>query len=390
MTFASATSVHPDPRVAVGEVVGEVLERNGAAPDLAVLFFTEHHLPAAHEIAATIRTLLEPGCFIGASGSAVVGGDQGIEDRPGLVLWTARLGGRVTAFQLAAVADGDAVRIAGLDQELAAASRTMLLLADPFSFPADEFLVGLAFDHAHLAVIGGFASAARGPGRNRLVVDGRLVTAGAVGVLLDDAASPDTVVSQGCRPIGQPFTVTAATDNLIRELAGRPALQRLAETVDALEPDDRQLAAQGLHCGIVVNEHQLDFHRGDFLIRGVLGADRSSGAVAVGDVVPVGATVQFQVRDPATAGDDLRLLLSGHDAGGALMFTCNGRGAHMFGDSHHDARIVSDHLGAAPLAGMFCAGELGPVGRRNAMHGFTASIALFGTRENRLPAPPSG
>lgn len=378
--FAAALSRHPDARVAVGEVVGEILERIGGAPDLAVVFFTAEHLPAAHEIASTIEALLQPGTFIGASGSAIVGGAEGVEDAPGLSLWAGRIAGRITPFHLGAIADGESVRIAGLDQDVAHESRSMLLLADPFSFPAEEFLVGLAIDHPHLAVIGGFASAARGPGRNRLVIGGRLVTGGAVGVLLDETASPTTVVSQGCRPIGQPFTVTAASDNLVRELGGRPALQRLVETLDALDPADKELAAQGLHCGIVVNEHQLDFERGDFLIRGVLGADRSSGAVAVGDVVPVGATVQFQVRDPATAGADLEALLLGHDGAGALVFTCNGRGTFMFGDPHHDARIVSDHLGSGAVAGMFCAGELGPVGRRNAMHGFTASVALFGAR----------
>jgi small ligand-binding sensory domain FIST len=378
--FATALSRHPDPRVAVGEVVGEVLERVGPAPDLAVLFFTAPHLPAAHEIAASIQTLVAPRAFIGASGSAVLGGAEGIEDAPGLVLWTARLPGVVTPFHFRAESDGAAIRLRGLDPAVASAGTSMLLLADPFTFPADEVIAALANDQPRLAVIGGFASAAQGPGRNRLVIGGELVTEGAVGVLLDEAASPSTVVSQGCRPIGRPFTVTASTDHLIEELGGRPALERLSEIVASLSPEDRQLAGQGLHCGVVINVHQLDFERGDFLIRGVLGADRRTGAVAVGDLVPVGATIQFQVRDPATAGADLQTLLGGHAGEGALVFTCNGRGTFMFGNPHHDARIVSDHLGAAAVAGMFCAGELGPVGGRNALHGFTASVALFGGR----------
>lgn len=388
--FASALSAHPDARVAVGEVVGEVLEQLGAEPDLAVLFLTEAHLRAAHEIAATVQTLLRPRVFVGASGSAILGGATGIEDSPGLVLWAGRLPGRITPFHLIAESDGDALRVSGLDHELAAASSSMLLLADPFSFPVSEFLEGLALDRPGLSVIGGLASAARGPGRNRLVVGGRLVTEGAVGVLLDAAASPATVVSQGCRPIGQPFTVTRSDHNLIQELGGRPALERLLAIIESLSPDDRALAAQGLHCGIVVNEHRLDFERGDFLIRAVLGADRANGAVAVGEAVPVGTTIQFQVRDPATAGDDLATSLLGHPGDGALVFTCNGRGTFMFGDPHHDAQIVSDHLGRAPVAGMFCAGELGPVGSRNALHGFTASVAMFTTRGSRLANEAEG
>ena len=184
------------------------------------------------------------------------------------------------------------------------------------------------------------------------------------------------MVSQGCRPIGRPYTVTRSERHVIHELAGRPALERLVETVEALSPADRDLAAQGLACGIVVDDRKLDFARGDFLIRGLLGADREAGTLAVGDAVPVGATVQFQVRDASTAGEDLELLLAGHSAAGSLVFTCNGRGARMFGDAHHDAAIIHGRLGGA-VAGMFCAGEVGPIGGRNALHGFTASVALF-------------
>jgi small ligand-binding sensory domain FIST len=203
---------------------------------------------------------------------------------------------------------------------------------------------------------------------------------GAVGVLLGTDAAPSTVVSQGCRPIGRPYTVTKSSGHVIFELGGKPALERLIEMIEHLPDDDKALAAAGLHCGIVADEHKLDFDRGDFLIRGVIGADRKAKAVAVGDEVPVGATIQFQVRDAATAGQDLSLLLedevSQQAPTGALVFTCNGRGASMFGDADHDARIVVDHVGPA-VAGMFCAGEIGPVAGRNALHGFTASIALF-------------
>ncbi|MEZ5256011.1 MAG: FIST C-terminal domain-containing protein [Ilumatobacteraceae bacterium] len=171
--------------------------------------------------------------------------------------------------------------------------------------------------------------------------------------------------------------MTAASGTMLRELAGKPALQRVQEVLRSLDDTDRELAAAGLQLGIVTDQRRLDFSRGDFLIRGVLGADRETGALAVGDQVELGDVVQLQVRDPATAGDDLRLLLMGHEASGALVFTCNGRGASMFGDAHHDADIVHEHLGRSASAGMFCAGEIGPVGGRNAVHAFTASVALF-------------
>ncbi|MBA3303569.1 MAG: FIST C-terminal domain-containing protein, partial [Acidimicrobiia bacterium] len=113
-------------------------------------------------------------------------------------------------------------------------------------------------------------------------------------------------------------------------------------------------------------------------IRNVLGAERGpEGGLVVGDDVEVGATVQLQVRDAASADADLRSLLAPCDADGALLFTCNGRGTHLFGEPDHDAAAVADVLADPPLAGMSCAGEVGPVGTRSFLHGFTASMLLF-------------
>ena len=221
------------------------------------------------------------------------------------------------------------------------------------------------------------ASAANAPGDNRLLVDDSSHADGAVGALLAEDVSPQAVVSQGCRPIGRPYIVTRADGHMIHELGGRPALERLLTTLELLPPVDRQLAEQGLHCGVVIDETKDEFDRGDFLIRGVLGVDRATGAVAVGDTIAVGSTVQFQVRDATSADEDLHALLTGRAARGALVFTCNGRGRRLFGTPDHDATVVGDLLGTSALAGMFCAGELGPVGGRNAVHGFTASIAIF-------------
>ncbi|HEY1281432.1 MAG TPA: FIST N-terminal domain-containing protein [Acidimicrobiales bacterium] len=385
MTFGASLSEHPVAAHAVGDAVGQLLEQVGEEPDLAVLFVTADHTGALEDIVHAVAEILRPRVFVGATANAVVGGGHGVEDTPGLSLFAARLPGRVTPVRLTAVRAGDGWAVEGLDHEAMATARSLLLLVDPFTFPVDGLLADLRTTHPNLGVVGGLASAARGPGGNRLVLDGTLHTHGAVGVLLDDAIAPDVVVSQGCRPIGEPFIVTRAERSIIFELGGRPALERLIEIIDGLAPDERALAARGLHCGVVVNEYKATFERGDFLIRGVLGADRDAQAIAVGDEVPVGATIQFQVRDAETAGEDLIGLLSGHDADAALMFTCNGRGAAMFGDADHDPAILQDALGPLPAAGMFCAGELGPVGGRNVLHGFTASILLFSERSDRRP-----
>jgi small ligand-binding sensory domain FIST len=377
VTFAAATSEHPDAREAIAEVVGTVSEvMAGASADLAVLFATEPHVGAMGDIAEVVSRLLAPGVLLGTTAVSVVGGGREIEDRPGLSLWAGAVGA-CTPVRLDAFPSADGWMVAGFPDDVPPGADTLVLLADPFSFPADGFLASMNRDGGGIQVIGGMASAGRGPGGNRLVLDDRLHDDGAVGVLLPPGATVDTVVSQGCRPIGDPFTVTAAERNVLLELGSRPALERLREILEQLSPDDRLLAQQGLHMGIVIDEHKVDFGRGDFLVRNVLGADSEQGAVAVGDVVEVGATVQFHVRDAASADDDLRALLEGRDAAAALVFTCNGRGVRLFGTPHHDASLVDRATGGGPAAGMFCAGELGPVGGRSFLHGFTASIALF-------------
>lgn len=389
MAFAAALSEHPDARVAVGEAVGAVLDQVGPGVDLAWLFVTPDHAPVVADVAAVVRSALAPTTLVGTTAGAVVAGRRGVEHGPGLSLFAARLPtpGRPVRLRAARHAEGVAVHGMAELVDHAPEGGTLVLAVDPFGFPVDPFLGELARHRPDLTVVGGLASGADAAGGNRLVLDRAVHTDGAVGVLLDAEAAPRPVVSQGCRPIGQPWTVTRAERQLLLELGGRPALERLTATVDELDEATRVLVARGLHCGVAVDERRLDFERGDFLVRAVIGIDRTTGAVAVGDVVPVGTTVQFQVRDAETAGEDLVTLLRGHDtaaralgggdARGALVFTCNGRGSFMFGDPHHDAAIVADVLGDVPAAGMFCAGEVGPIGPRNALHGFTASVAVF-------------
>jgi small ligand-binding sensory domain FIST len=221
------------------------------------------------------------------------------------------------------------------------------------------------------------ASAGSRSGTNRLVLDNRVMTGGAVAVMCSEDVPLRAIVSQGCRPIGSPLTVTNAERNFLHELAGQPAMRRLQEIVDSADDDERELMRNGLHVGLVVDEHKLDFQRGDFLVRNLLGVDPQTGSLAIGDHVAVGQTVQFHVRDADAAHEDLHALLGGVAADAALLFTCNGRGTHLFPAPNHDAATIEEHLGEVPLAGAFCAGEIGPVGGRNFLHGFTASLVVF-------------
>lgn len=258
------------------------------------------------------------------------------------------------------------------------------VFADPFAFDANTFLAGLNQAYPGRPLLGGLASAASSPGENILIVDGQVMKEGVVGVCLSGNLKVETVVSQGCRPIGETFIVTRAQRNIIYELAGRTFYKVLEEVLNKATDYDRHLAREAIFIGIAMNEYKDQFTRGDFLVRGVLGIDPQSGAGVVGDHMRVGQTVQFHLRDARTADEDLHELLKQYKAQkpsaaalGAFVFSCNGRGINLFQEQDHDIRIIQQYLGPLPAAGFFCAGEFGPVGGTNFLHGFTNSMALF-------------
>jgi len=337
---------------------------------LALVFSSTHHDPA--EVVDAVREAASPGALLGCVGESVVGRDREIEDGPAVAVWLARFPEPVEPYRLGFDGDGFVGMPEGEPGE------THIVIADPFSFPADAFLDELAEQRPGTTVIGGMASGVFPPGSTRLFFGDEVVASGAVGVRLPGGVPVRVVVSQGCRPVGPAFTVTRAEGNLIEELGGRPPLDRLRQIYAAADERDRRLLTGGLHLGRVIDEHSEGSEGGDFLIRGVLGADRESGAMAVGDEVEVGETVRFHVRDADSAADDLRGSLAGLERPrGALLFTCNGRGSRLFAAPDHDASLVAKELEEPPVAGFFAAGELGPVGPRSFLHGFTASLALF-------------
>jgi small ligand-binding sensory domain FIST len=353
----------------------------GQAPSLAVLLTSAHHGDDAGVVLAAVRDVVKPAALVGCVAGAVVAGRREVEDEPSVAVWLAALPHAVETFHMEFVPTSAGGLYSGyrFDPE---GHDFHVLLPDPYTFPAEPLLEHLNDHLPGTTVMGGLVSGARGPGLSRLFCDDRVLESGAVGVRLPGWRGV-RVVSQGCRPIGEPYTVTGARGRVITGLGGRPPLWRLQEMVAALPAAQQALVAQGLLIGIAVDEYDDVPARGDFVIRTVIGADEAGGAIEVGDVVEVGTTVQFQVRDAAGADDDLRIALrqaraaaSGRPAGG-LLFTCNGRGRRMFGVPDHDAKLVEDLLGDIPLAGFFAAGELGPIGGRNAVHGFTASLALF-------------
>jgi small ligand-binding sensory domain FIST len=257
---------------------------------------------------------------------------------------------------------------------------SLLLLGEPFSFPADALLERLGEDCPRLPIVGGLASGAQEPGHNRLIFGSEELSSGAVGVRLDGGTGFRTVVSQGCRPIGPPLVVTKAERNLILELGGKPAFAQFRQIYEELPTNEQLLVRHGLHVGVVINEYQDEFARGDFLVRNVVGADPESGIIGIGDYVRVGQTVRFHLRDARSADEDLRVMLATakiSNPAGALLFTCNGRGTRLFEEANHDAGCIRGAFGEVPVAGFFAQGEIGPIGGRNFLHGFTASMAVF-------------
>jgi small ligand-binding sensory domain FIST len=371
----------PDARQAAVEAAAHARdELAGEAPSLAVLLGSRSHTDNAADLLHAVQEMVKPPALIGCIAQAIVAGRREIEDEPAVAVWLAS-GLAAETFQLDFVRTGSGGLLTGYRFDRTAHD-LHLLLPDPYTFPSSLLIDHLNTDLPGTTVVGGVVSGGRGPGDTRLFRDHDVLTSGLVGVRLPGMRAIP-IVSQGCRPIGDPYIVTGADGVQITELGGRSPLQRLREIIAGLSPDEQELVSNGLQVGIVVDEHLAAPGQGDFLIRGLLGADPSTGAIEVGDVVEVGATVQFQVRDAAGADKDLRLTVERAGAElpgspvGALLFTCNGRGRRMFGVADHDASTIEELLGGIPLAGFFAAGEIGPIAGRNALHGFTASMALF-------------
>jgi small ligand-binding sensory domain FIST len=385
--FGDGLAIGPDLAAAADSAVGQAVAPLDGPPDLVLAFVCAQTPEAVERAARRAMEVARTHNVIGCGAPGVIGGNHGIEDSSAVSAWAARLpGARVEPFRL------ETLMFPGQDAEGAHRLAVMgmpqthdddvvaVLLADPYSFPVDAFVERSDEVLPGLPLVGGLATGQGGRGTARLFADGEIVDSGAVGVLLGGAVTASAMVSQGARPIGPAMAVTKAADNVLYELAGVPALTKLEDIVTDLGERERVLVEGGLLIGVAMDEYAEEHERGDFLVRGVIGADPEVGALATGDVIDIGRTVRFHVRDAAAAEEDLTLLLSGLDPiEGALLFSCTGRGRSMFPNSDHDVRLLRSVLGATGIGGFFAAGEIGPVGGRNHVHGFTASILAFGS-----------
>jgi small ligand-binding sensory domain FIST len=357
---------------------------DGQRPDLLAIFVCGAESDAAAEALQRAAGLAGARSSIGCTAPGVIGSGRGIEATGAVAAWCAAIPGmRVRSFALEVMPADAGMAVVGMP-EREPDDAVAVLIADPWSFPVDGFIDQSNAALPGLPIVGGMAAGPTGRGSTRLLVDGAIVDRGAVGVMLGGPIGVHLLVSQGCRPAGPAMTVTASDGNVVLGLAGVPAVQKLQEILSMLPPEEQALVSRGLHIGVARDEYADEHGHGDFLIRGVVGIDESRGGLVVGDVVPVGRTVRFQVRDADAADADLRRTLAESQAkhgpgavGGALLFSCNGRGAGLFGTADHDPQLVRAELAPAGVAGCFAAGEIGPVGGRNFVHGFTASILAF-------------
>jgi len=355
---------------------------DGEPCDLAIVFASGMHLVAPEALLEAAHEALMPAELVGCGAGGVIGPHREIEDGTAVSIWAAHLaGGEATAFHASVeeIEEG-AGALTGMPDLAGAAGA--ILLADPATFPTDAVLRFLSDQTPMVALLGGLASG-RADGDAVLFLGEEVIDDGAVGVRLD-GVEVIPCVSQGATPIGPELTITSADGNVIDELAGRPALVTLRETIEALPPEELAMVQGGLLVGIVVDSNKPEYVQGDFLVRGLVGADPSTGKVAVAADVHPGQVVRLHARDAESADRDLREALQirmdalgGRPPAGALLFACNGRGRDMFSAPHHDADAVAETLLGAPAAGFFAAGEIGPVGGEHFLHSFTATIAVF-------------
>jgi small ligand-binding sensory domain FIST len=376
-------STLPDARQ--GSVEAAMLAREaleGSTADLALVFASGTHLAAPETTLEGVYEGLAPDQLVGCGAGGVLGVGREVEGATAVAVWAAALGdGSAKTFHARAEEGEEGPYITGLPDADAASG--VVLLPDPYSFPTDGVLSALRATAPGVPVLGGLSSARTLDGSPALFLGDEVMSEGAVGVVLE-GVDVHPCVSQGAAPLGPELTITAADGHVIQELAGKPALVKLREVIEGLSDGERELIADGLLVGLVIDGGKPDYEQGDFLVRGLIGADPDAGYVAVGARVSPGQVLRLHARDAESADRDLRDALAvrrqelgAQQPAGALVFTCNGRGREMFGVADHDAGVLARGLDGAPAAGFFAAGEIGPVGGESFLHGFTATIAVF-------------
>lgn len=356
-------------------------ELEGARPDLLIVFAHPSYSDHLSRLAPGIAACYPDAVVVGCSASGVIGGGFEVEHQPGLSLMAAALPGvELTPFHLAAEPESWRDQIDVRAQQ----SPAFLLFPDPFTCPAEELVRWFDSVYPRCVKLGGLASGGSGPGTSTLFAGPHLARMGAVGVAMSGDIEVDTMVTQGCRPIGSPVFVTRADGNVILELDGQPAITTIEAMHAQLSTTDQELFTHALMLGLVTDGAKQVYGQGDFLIRNIVGVEPHLGALAVAAEVTENQVVQFHLRDAEASSADLEQMLTRYDGespAGALLFSCLGRGTALYGHSNHDNDLFQHRFGDVPLGGFFGNGEIGPVGHNTFVHGYTSAFGLFRPRQ---------
>ncbi len=390
MRWSSAVSDSPVLADAVASCARKVNGDLGEGDtDLAIVFVSPEHQDEYDSVPGLMREHFGVRVLLGCSGQGVIGAGTEVEHRPGFSITVAELPDvEVVPFHVdgESLPDGDAGpeewrRLVGTTAE---EDPSFILLPDPFSAHADNLVEGLDYAFPDSVKIGGLASGAASYGENALFLNDTVYRSGAVGIALQGDITVETIVAQGCRPVGKPMQVTRASSNWLLELDGVNAFAALTGMFGELSERDRQLVHHSLFLGVVMDMLNDSPQHGDFLIRNIMGTDNGRGALAIGERLKEGQIVQFHLRDAETSAQDLDALLTRYaqngetaEGAGALLFSCLGRGAGLYGRADHDTDMFRERVGEMPLAGFFCNGEIGQVSGSTFLHGYTSSFGIF-------------
>src|SRR5580698_5628346 len=364
--------------------VEQLREQSPGPVSLGLVFMSPDFFPHA---AATLEILRVHGripLLAGCSGAGLIVGEEEIETATGIVLALYSLPGaqlKGIRFTQSQVEEATGSTYWHLETGIQPSNTNgWLVFHDPFHMDAESWMRSWNEAYAPIPTFGGAASGVFTEQTTQIYLNGDVFEEGGIAISVGGEVKLAGVVSQGCTPIGEPWTLTRVEQNLIHQIANRPAYSVLAETFQKLPPADQQKARGNLLIGLVVNEYLEDYHRGDFLVRQLIGGDPNSGILAVGALPRAGQTMQFQRRDADAASEDMNELLArskqktdGSTVYGGCLCCCNGRGKNLFGVPNHDASQIQKQLGPLGLTGFFCNGEIGPVGEKSFLHGFTAS-----------------
>lgn len=367
--------------------------------DFLTLFVSPNFEKDYKKIQIFILEHLNPRVLIGCSAAGIIGGGNEIETRPAISISAARM--MDVSLRAFKIGDED---LPDLDsspkswEKCVGVERSIephfLILADPFSIRIENLVSGLDYAYPRSVKVGGLASGAQAPGKNALFLDQELYREGAVGIAFSGNIELDTLVAQGTRPIGKPFQITACEQNLLLGIDGKPPLEALEEIFNTLNPRDQDLIQNSLFLGIAATSTaKINLGPGDFLIRNILAADSKQGSLAIGNLLRIGQTVQFHLRDAQTSHEDLEEVLSKYSSRkgpfseerissmGALLFSCVGRGSYLYKAPNHDTNLFHKIVGHLPVTGFFCNGEIGPVGGTTYIHGYTSCFGLFSSKK---------